>query len=160
MTQILTTTAANTKASEALRVQVLEILAVIDAFAGLLRRETEALRKADFNAVDLLQADKRLYAKQYEVKVAALATRQNEFPFLELSLRERLMQERTLFSAVLRENLRALELAHNSTKRLVDRILEAARTAVVEDTHPNYSRGALPSTYKSASSSLTIDQRL
>ncbi|HCZ15411.1 MAG TPA: hypothetical protein DHV85_12620, partial [Candidatus Accumulibacter sp.] len=104
MTTTLTKT-MNSKESlqrlESLRLQVLEMLAVVTAFTQLLKRETEALRKADFNAVDLLQADKRLYAKQYEAKITALVQRQNDFPLLDLTLRERLMQERTVFGVAL-----------------------------------------------------------
>lgn len=143
-----------------LKMQVQEILAVIAAFSGLLEKETAALRQADFKSVDALQADKKLFAKQYEAKVTALAARRDEFLKLELALREKLAKERARFSDVLTENMTALELAQNSTKRLVNRILEAAREAVTEERQTNYSQAGKAMTYKSASMSLSVDHSL
>jgi len=143
-----------------LKMQIQELLSLIVAFSNLLSKETAALKKADFKTVDTLQADKKLFAKQYQAKITALAGRREEFPGLELSIREKLMKERVHFNTVLDDNMRALELAQNSTKRLVNRILEAARHAVVEEKQTNYSNAGKAMAYKSASMSLTIDQNL
>jgi hypothetical protein len=143
-----------------LKAQIQEILALITAFTNLLVKETEALKKADFKTVDTLQAEKKLFAKQYEAKVSALADRREELPGMELALREKLMKERMRFNKVLDENMHALDLAQNSTKRLVNRILEAAREAVVEEKQTNYSSGGKAMAYKSASLSITLDQTL
>jgi hypothetical protein len=143
-----------------LKMQIQEIIAVIVAFSNLLLKETEALKKADFKAVDVLQADKKLFAKQYHAKIEALATRRAELPGLELALREKLFKERSRFSVILTDNMLALERAQNSVKRLVNNILDAARHAVLEDQQTNYSRGGKTQTYKSASTSLSTDQRL
>ena len=140
--------------------QVQEMLAVIAAFSNLLVKETEALKKADFKTVDTLQADKKLFAKQYHAKVTALAEHRGELQGLELSLREKLMQERTRFNMVLSDNMKALELAQNSTKRLVNHILEAARHSVMKDQQTNYSSAGKTTTYKSATTSLAIDRSL
>lgn len=143
-----------------LKTQVQEILAVMLAFSNLLSRETTALRSADFKGVDALQADKRLFAKQYQEKITALAQYREELPSLDLPLREKLVKERIRFNKVLDENMQALELAQHSTKRLVNRILEAARSAVVEDKQTNYASNGKAVAYKSASMSINIDQSL
>jgi len=142
------------------RTQVQEILAVMLAFSNLLIRETNALKKADFTAVDALQADKKLFAKQYEAKITALAAYRDALANLELPLREKLLKERLRFNAILDDNMKALDLAQNSTKRLINRILEAARTAVVDEKQTNYSRGGKAVAYKAASMSIHVDQSL
>ena len=142
------------------KVQVQEILAIMLAFSNPLIKETAALNKADFKTVDKLQADKKLFAKQYEAKITALADYRAELPNLDLSLREKLMKERLRFNALLDENMNALNLAQNSTKRLVNRILEAARQAVVDDRQTNYSKHGKAMSYKSASMSINIDQNM
>jgi len=144
----------------ALKVQIQEILAVMLAFSNLLIKETAALKKADFKTVDTLQADKKLFAKQYEAKITALAAYREELPSLELALREKLIKERLRFNKVLDDNMRALDIAQNSTKRLINRILEAARHAVVDERQTNYSSGGKAMAYKSASMSINIDQSL
>lgn len=140
--------------------QIQEILAVIVGFSNLLAKETAALKKADFKAVDALQAEKRVFARQYQAQVMALSARKNELTQLELPLRERLIRERTRFNDILAENMHALELAQNSTKRLVNRILEAAREAVISNNPTNYSSAGKATTYKSASTSISIDRSL
>lgn len=142
------------------KTQVQEILAVMLAFSNLLARETAALKKADFRAVDTLQADKRLYAKQYQEKIAALAEIRADLPSLELALREKLVKERLRFNTVLDENMKALDLAQHSTKRLINRILEAARHAVTEERQTNYSAAGKSVAYKSATMSINVDQSM
>jgi hypothetical protein len=150
----------NAHVKVALRTHIQEILAVMLAFSNLLVKETADLKKADFKTVDTLQADKKLFAKQYEAKINALATYREELPSLELPLREKLIKERLRFNKILDENMKALDVAQNSTKRLINRILEAARNAVVEQKQTNYSRGGKAMAYKSASLSMNIDQSL
>ncbi len=107
-----------------------------------------------------MQEDKKRFAKQYEAMVMALSSRQAEFAALDLALRERLMKERAHFNTVLQENMHALNMAQHGTKRLVDRILEAARQAVAENSQTNYSNGGKAMSYKSASMSLSVDKNL
>ena len=142
------------------KTQVQEILAVMLAFSNLLVKETAALKKADFKTVDKLQADKKLFARQYEAKITALAEYRAELPNLELPLREKLLKERLRFNTILDDNMQALTLAQNSTKRLINRILEAARHAVVEERQTNYSKTGKAMSYKSASLSINIDQNM
>ena len=148
------------EAKLSLRAQVQEILSVMTAFSALLSRETEALKKADFKTVDALQADKKLFAKQYEAKITSLANYRQELPNLELSVREKLIKERIRFNQILDENMKALDTAQNSTKRLINRILEAARMAVVEQKQTNYSSGGKAMAYKAASMSINVDHSL
>lgn len=142
------------------RTQVQEILAVMLAFSNLLIKETAALKKADFKTVDMLQADKKLFAKQYEAKITALSAYREALANIEIPLREKLLKERVRFNAILDDNMKALELAQNSTKRLINRILEAARLAVVDEKQTNYSKGGKALAYKSASMSIHVDQSL
>jgi len=144
----------------ALKTQIQEILAVMLAFSNLLVKETAALKNADFKTVDKLQADKKLFAKQYEAKITALAAYREELPGLELALREKLIKERLRFNTVLDDNMKALDIAQNSTKRLINRILEAARMAVVDQKQTNYSSGGKAMAYKSASMSINVDRSL
>lgn len=139
---------------------VQELLSVITAFSNLLVKETAALKKGDFKAVDALQADKKLFAKQYNAKITVILERKDEMMTLDLSLREKLAAMRGSFSVVLAENMRALDLAQNSTKRLINRILEAAREAVLDKQATNYSAGGKATMCKSDSMSLTINQNL
>jgi hypothetical protein len=143
-----------------LKAQVQEVLAVMLAFSNLLVKETAALRAADFKSVDALQADKRLFAKQYEAKIVALSEYRAELPSLDLALREKLVKERQRFNVLLDENMQALDLAQNSTKRLINRILEAARDAVTHEKQTNYSSTGKAVAYKAASLSINVDQSL
>ena len=148
----------NTRLS--VKTQVQEILAVMLAFSNLLVKETAALKKSDFKTVDALQADKRLFAKQYEAKITTLSEYRTELAALELPLREKLVKERMRFNTLLDENMHALDLAQNSTKRLVNRILEAARSAVVDERQTNYTKTGKAMAYKAASLSINIDQSM
>ncbi|MBI3440755.1 MAG: hypothetical protein HY052_02950 [Proteobacteria bacterium] len=83
------------------------------------------------------------------------AKKETAHPPLKLQVQE-IMAVITAFSNLLvRETV-----AQNSTKRLVNRILEAAQHAVVEEQQTNYSRHGRAATYKSATTSLSVDQSL
>ncbi|MBU6474651.1 MAG: hypothetical protein KGL10_02495 [Alphaproteobacteria bacterium] len=142
------------------KAQVQEIIAVMLAFSNLLIRETAALKKADFKAVDALQADKKLFAKQYEAKISRLADYRAELPNLDPALSTKMRQERLRFNGLLDENMRALDLAQNSTKRLINRILEAACQSVTEQKQTNYSNTGRAMAYKSATLSTSVDRTL
>jgi hypothetical protein len=139
---------------------VTDIMQVIDDFGALLVRETAALKKADFAAVDTLQPAKRTMALQYQNMVTALAKRKAEMTGLDLNARERLVRARTQFTGILNDNLRALETAKDSTRRLVGKILDAARKTVVDEKQTNYSARGQTQAYRTSTLSLTIDQKL
>lgn len=152
------TTAKNVK--PALKDEVQGLLSLIGEFGGLLARETEALRKMDFAAVDALQANKRTLARRYHDQVAALGARRDEVGTLDLALRERLVRARTEFTIVLNDNLRALDATKSSAKRLVDRILDAAQRTVVNEKQTHYSAKGNAASWKTATLSLSVDQSL
>jgi hypothetical protein len=138
----------------------LDMLRLIEDFGALLRQETEALKKSDFRHVDLLQQDKRDYAKKYHAAVTGLSARRGEVLTLEAGMQERLIKARTAFTLILNENLRTLEAAKDSARRLVDRILDSARRAVADEMQTNYSAKGSAQAYKTAGLSLSVDRSL
>ncbi len=143
-----------------LKADVLEVLKVLETFSALLEKETEALKKANFKVVDTLQADKKSLAKQYHNLVTTLSARKADINTLDLTLRERLIKARTNFTITLNDNMRALEATKDSAKRLVDRILDAARSTVIDENQTTYSAKGKTGSYKSALNSLSFDQKL
>ena len=143
-----------------LSTDITDVMSLIEEFGALLVRETNALRKADFNAVDLLQPRKRTMAAQYQAAVTALNTRKVDMATLDLNLRERFVTARTHFTLILNDNLKALESTKESTRRLVGKILEAARKTVVDEKQTNYSAQGRTQAYKTSTMSLSVDQKL
>lgn len=140
--------------------EVQAVLKILDEFGQLLTEETTALRKANFNAVDKLQASKRALAAEYQKRVTALAARKGEIAQLEMPLREKLIRSRTGFTLILDENLRALEVSKESAGRLMNKILDAARKAVVDEKQTNYSAKGQAQAYTTSTLSLSVDQKL
>ena len=151
---------ATTAAKRPLISDVRDIMDLIEKFGALLLRETAALKKADFNAVDLLQPSKRLMALQYQNLGTELAARKAEMATLDLQARERLVAARTQFTLILNDNLKALEYAKESTRRLVGKILDAARKTVVDEKQTNYSAQGKAQAYKTSTMSLSVDHKL
>jgi hypothetical protein len=143
-----------------LAVDVMEVMQLIEDFGALLLRETAALKKADFSVVDTLQPAKRTLALQYQNMVTSLAARKAEMATLDVAARERLVKARTQFTLILNDNLRALEAAKDSTRRLVSKILDAARKTVVDEKQTNYSAKGHTQAYKTSTLSLSVDQKL
>lgn len=143
-----------------LRNEVNAVLKVLDEFSRLLAEETAALRKSDFKAVDKLQASKKQLASDYQKLVTSLTAHKNEIAQLEMPLREKLVRSRTGFTVILDENLRALETAKDSAGRLMNKILDAARKAVVDEKQTNYSAKGQAQAYKTSTLSLSVDQKL
>lgn len=136
------------------------VLKLIEDFGSLLQKETAALKKVDFKTVDALQEQKRDYAQRYSTLVTGLSERKAEIAQLDLKTRERLILARTAFTEILNDNLRTLEAAKDGTKRLVGRILDAARRAVIDDKQTNYSAKGQTQAYKTSTLSLSVDQKL
>jgi hypothetical protein len=137
-----------------------DVMDLIDKFGALLMRETAALRNADFNAVDLLQPSKRTMAMQYQTMVTNLGNRKAEMAGLDVGSRENFVRARTQFTLILNDNLKALETAKDSTRRLVTKILDAARNTVVNEKQTNYSAQGKAQAYKTSTMSLSIDHKL
>lgn len=151
---------AMTAAKRPLSSDVREVMDLIEKFGALLVRETSALKNADFDAVDVLQPSKRLMALQYQNLVTELAARKAEMASLDIQARERLVAARTQFTLILNDNLKALEYAKESTRRLVGRILDAARKTVVDEKQTNYSAQGKAQAYKTSTMSLSVDHKL
>jgi hypothetical protein len=143
-----------------IRTDALGILHLIGEFGGLLLNETAALKKSDFTTVESLQMDKKRFAREYHMLVTGLAERRAETSSLDIETRERLIRARTEFTIILNDNMKALDAAKNSTKRLVNRILETARRATVNNRQTNYSSRGKAVAYKTATLSLSVDQKL
>jgi len=156
----LKTSRVEVKEKTPLKLQVDELLAVIEAFSNLLDKETDSLKRVDFDVVDRLQEQKKLFAKRYDAKVKSLSTRRDEIIKLDLTTRETLKSARLKFNKCLDENMHALINAQESAKRLVNHILDSARKVVAEETKVNYSKLGKSSSYKSAGTSLSYDQTL
>lgn len=136
------------------------LMALIMAFGVHLQEETAALRRADFATVEKLQQGKKNFAKDYHAQVTAFAARRDEIANLDVATREKIVRMRIEFTNTLNDNTRALESARDSAKRLVNRILDAARQAVVDDAETNYSSKGKAQAYKTSMLSLSVDQRL
>jgi len=156
-TQPQTAPAAKT---DALRGDVMNVLSVLDDFSHLLKQETEALRKNDFQTVDALQAHKRELAKRYHDMITQLSTQPNALMSVEPTLRDRLVKARTDFTRLLQENLTVLENVKKSTQRLVDKILDVARQSVTDERHHAYAASGKAQAARSSSLSLSIDKSL
>jgi hypothetical protein len=149
-----------TQYTKPLRSEIEALLDVMNAFRVMLEDETKVLKKADFQAVDHMQAQKKQLARQYNEHVATLAARRDEIGSLGADLREALIHARTHFTITLNDNLRALDAARESARRLSDRILETARKAVVEESHTHYSAKGHFGSYKTASRSLNVNEAI
>jgi len=136
------------------------VMKLLDTFGQLLNEETTALRKSDFKTVDRLQAAKKQLANDYQVLVTGLSARKAEVAQLEMPLREKLVRSRTGFTRILQDNLAALETAKSSAGRLVNKILDVARKAVVDDKQTNYSAKGHAQAYKTSTLSLSVDKNL
>ncbi len=158
-TNTLTKTVAK-PANGNLRNDVQSVMKILDSFGQLLAEETTALRKSDFKTVDRLQAAKKNLAAEYQALVMSLSERKAEVAALEMPLREKLVHSRTGFTQILQENLTALETAKASAGRLVNKILDAARKAVVDDKQTNYSAKGHAQAYKTSTLSLSVDKNL
>ncbi len=117
--------------------EVQMMLDLLDSFTILLEAETDALRSTQFDVVERLQGDKKSLAGMYQKQVTMLHDRGDEVATVDPSMKEKLIRARTQFTAVLQENLEALEAVRTSCQRLVNGIVRAARDAVVDQ--PNYS---------------------
>jgi len=139
---------------------IAEMLKLIDAFGNLLKRETAALVAYDFKTVDALQSEKRTLAGKYQEQAQILSARRTDMAAVDLGLREKLLRARAQFTVLLNDNLRALERAKNSAGRLIERILDTARRAVINERHTHYSAKGHTGAYKSATSSLSVNETL
>ena len=133
------TAAANTP-RRPIEIEVNEMIKLMHDLSLLLEQENTLLHKAKFRQAEELQNDKRSRVEDYKAKLAALFERKDEFSSLDDTLAERLVVTRTNFLKLLNNNLRILSTAKESSRRLVQRILDTARETV--ETKPNYNANA------------------
>lgn len=150
-------TTASAQRQDSLINEMRETLRVIEQFTQLLDLETDALRKFDFDTVDQLQSQKLSLARDYEAHVTALSTMRDDFKNTKSDLRDRIIMARSVFSKTLADNIKTLDAIKNSSKRLVNRILTAAREAAHEP-HSYGARGHLDHNPKTTV--LSIDQNI
>lgn len=154
------TTPAQAAAAASLKNELAATMELLTRFGKFLETETQALRKADFKTVDQLQDDKKNLAKSYHTQISTLSARKAELAALDLPTREKLVLARKKFTEILNDNLHALAAAKDSSKRLVDRILEAAREAALEDKTSAYTARGRMNTPVKAPLSISLNRQL
>ncbi|MCB1538895.1 MAG: hypothetical protein H6865_05765 [Rhodospirillales bacterium] len=110
-----------------------EVEAIMDTLCGLLDRESNAVKGADFVTFKSVQEDKFAMLTRYK---SLMETLQRQAPALkggDQALRERLRLAGERFSAAAERNARVLEAGRNSMQRIVDRIVRSARETVHAD---------------------------
>jgi hypothetical protein len=137
-----------------------DVLQVLAGFNALLRDETDAVKRRDFERVDALQQEKREFARIYGDLVNGLAAHKAEIAQLDAHVRDRLITARTAFTITLDENMRALDLCKRNAQRLANRILDAARLSVREECQTHYSAKGQMQAYKSSTLSMRVDETL
>ena len=154
-----TQTAAANSPRRPIEVEVNEMIKLMHDLSLVLEQENEFLHKAKFKQAEELQANKRTHVETYKAKLAALFERKDEFSALDETLAERLVVTRTNFLQLLNKNLRILSTAKESSRRLVQRILDTARNTV--ETKPNYcAAGSMQSSNPTSATSVRFNQEL
>ena len=150
---------ASTAPRRPIEVEVNEMIKLMHDLSLVLEQENELLHKAKFRQAENLQQDKRTYVDTYKSKIAALFERKDEFAALDETLAERLVVTRTSFLELLNKNLRILSNAKESSRRLVQRILDTARNTV--ESKPNYNAGgAMLASNPQSATSVRFNQEL
>lgn len=137
-----------------------QTLNLLHNFTALLEQETAAAKKCDFKRMDQLQNQKKEFASQYKELAALLHSSKEEIITLPLDLREKLVRQRTDFTTALNDNLQALDHLKNNSQRLADRILNAARRALVDDMESNYAADGRNAAYGRSKLSMALDRSL
>ena len=140
--------------------KVNSLLKALDTFSAVLEKETVALKSFDIDTVDALQEEKRQIAKMYQTMVQDLMSHKEALGNLDLRSRENLVRQRTNFTLLLTENMRALEMMKDSAQRLAGKIMDVARQTVQEENQTNYSPKGKMQSFKSSTLSINVDQSL
>lgn len=129
-----------------------KMIQLMDDFSKVLEKENELLRSAKFREIETLQPAKRQYVETYKGKIEMLSQHKEQFATMDTKVAETLILARTEFTKILNSNLRALAAAKDSSRRLVQRILDTARDVVEEKTNYNAAGSMLRSNPQSATS--------
>lgn len=104
-----------------------EMMMTIDQLHSLYTEENDALVRGDTKRFLSLQNNKIALALDYESGVQQISHRKAEFNVIDEKTRAKLRAMQADFSALVRENLSALERARKSVDRLNRRIMDSAR---------------------------------
>ncbi|MGM0422277.1 MAG: hypothetical protein ACQEQL_04160 [Pseudomonadota bacterium] len=151
-TDSLTTEKKPTKPIASIEAEAADMIRLMNDFAEVLQKENELLNKAKFREIETLQPDKRKYVEAYQSKVELLSQHKAQFANMDKTLAEKLVLTRTEFIKTLNKNLRALAAAKDSSRRLVQRILDTARDVAENKTNYNATGTMLSSNPYSATS--------
>lgn len=144
---------------ESVEAEVHSMIQLMSDFSEVLEKESELLRAAKFHAIEPLQSDKRKYVQEYKNKIDLLSQHKEEFKALDQTLAEKLVLARTEFVKILNRNLQVLSAAKDSSRRIVQRILDTARDAV--ETKTNYNAaGAMMRSNPQTATSVQFNQEL
>ena len=127
----------NPETKHNLQEDIADITNFMEQFALLLNAETQALRAAKFEEAKQMQPQKQEMARQYQKRIQRLTSRKDEIAKLPDTAKENLVAARLKFSKILADNLRVIEAARKTGRRLVEKIISSARDAVSQKTGYN-----------------------
>lgn len=110
-----------------INVAILHTIIAVTALRDVLIKETEALRECKTSLFLDYQDEKVEVARRYETLVNALMARGPEIKAADPKLKEQLQRLQGDFSEVARANLEAIERMKNTTSKLAERIMSAAK---------------------------------
>jgi len=124
----------NPETKHNLQEDITDITNFMEQFALLLKAETQALRGAKFEQAKQMQSQKQDMARQYQKRIQRLIARKDDIAKLPEATKANLVTARLKFSEILAENLRVIEAARKTGRRLVEKIISAARDSVSQKT--------------------------
>jgi len=124
----------NPETKHKLHEDIADITHFMEQFALLLKAETRALRGAKFEEAKQMQPQKQEMARQYQKRIQRLVDRKDDIAQMPEDAKENLVAARLRFSEILSENLRVIEAARKTGRRLVDKIISSARESVSQKT--------------------------
>ena len=125
---------SNPATKHKLHEDIADVTHFMEQFALLLKAETQALRAAKFEDAKQMQPQKQEMARQYKKRIQRLVDRKDDIATLPQDSKEALVAARLKFSEILAENLRVIEAARKTGRRLVEKIISSARDSVSQKT--------------------------
>ncbi|TVQ82073.1 MAG: hypothetical protein EA357_10480 [Micavibrio sp.] len=122
-----------TESKKPVAVEIAETAALMRSFAALLQKETAALRGGEYEAAKQMQEEKRDLAERYQRRIQNLSARKEEIGALPEEEKEKIIRMRLEFSKILEENMRVIDGVRKSSRRLAEKIIDAARATIRED---------------------------
>lgn len=107
----------------------------------LLEEENKCLKNANREAFLALQPIKAALAEDYELTMKAIRATKTDLKAYESSLRSKLLATHERLQMLADRNISLLSMARDTAHRLQNRILDAARAALIEADPGTYSRG-------------------